>query len=104
MLDCLPAMVQTNLSIDKINAMLKAFDHTRGVILIPVLHMKLSIVLLCSCSMITTLARGTTCSLCGQSRTTNIYHFNFHSHGGCLRSLESKWETSYAECFVICFS
>ncbi|AQK69296.1 hypothetical protein ZEAMMB73_Zm00001d015690 [Zea mays] len=88
MLDCLPAMVQTNLSIDKINAMLKAFDHTRGVILIPVLHMKLSIVLLCSCSMITTLARGTTCSLCG----------------GCLRSLESKWETSYAECFVICFS
>ncbi|AQK69294.1 hypothetical protein ZEAMMB73_Zm00001d015690 [Zea mays] len=29
-------MVQTNLSIDKINAMLKAFDHTRGVILIPV--------------------------------------------------------------------
>ncbi|AQK69295.1 hypothetical protein ZEAMMB73_Zm00001d015690 [Zea mays] len=35
-LDCLPAMVQTNLSIDKINAMLKAFDHTRGVILIPV--------------------------------------------------------------------
>jgi hypothetical protein len=29
-LDCLPAMVQTNLSIDKINAMLEALDHTRG--------------------------------------------------------------------------
>ncbi|AQK63885.1 hypothetical protein Zm00014a_032789 [Zea mays] len=33
-------MVQSIVSIDKICAMLEVLGHTRGVILIPVLHMK----------------------------------------------------------------
>uniref|UniRef100_A0A804R3Q2 Uncharacterized protein n=1 Tax=Zea mays TaxID=4577 RepID=A0A804R3Q2_MAIZE len=37
--------------------------------------------------MVTTLASGTICSLCG----------------GCLRSLELTWETCYAECFCAFF-